>query len=86
MILALMGDYSNNLDNIRRGTLETQYISGISAVNMEQIAKERIFEAIDRFKPDDMRQLKEIFTTKKSLKSLPLLADFKATGTLDPDY
>src|SRR5699024_4693496 len=50
--MALMGDYSNDLDNIRRGTLETQYISGISTVNMEQIAKKRIFEAIDQFKPD----------------------------------
>lgn len=84
--MALMGDYSNDLDNIRRGTLETQYISGISAVNMEQIAKKRIFEAIDQFKPDDMRQLKEKYLQLKNrLNRVPLLADFKATGTLDPE-
>src|SRR5699024_5900774 len=45
--IALSGDHSQNKDNIRRRTLETDYIKGVSTINFEQIAKEKIFESIN---------------------------------------
>jgi superfamily II DNA or RNA helicase len=41
--MALSGDNSNNKSNLRRDTIDVSYISGLSAINFEQIAKEKIF-------------------------------------------
>ena len=45
--IALSGDQSMNKDNVRRKTVNTNYIQGVSTINFEEIAKKRIFDAID---------------------------------------
>ena len=48
--IALSGDKSMNKDNVRRKTVNTDYIQGVSTINFEEVAKKRIFEAINSTK------------------------------------
>ena len=48
--IALSGDKSQNKDNVRRRTIDTSYIKGVSTVNFEEIAKKQIFKAINNSK------------------------------------
>ncbi|MCZ0717622.1 DEAD/DEAH box helicase [Aerococcus kribbianus] len=83
--MALMGDNSHNRDNLRRETQESQFISGLSAINFESIAKERVFAAIDHFVPDSMEELRKAYKQLKNrLNRVPRLVDFKEQHSLDP--
>lgn len=83
--MALSGDISGNKDNLRRDTFETSYITGLSSINFEQVAKERIFASIDQAKLDTISELRKSYTKlKKRLNRVPKLSDFKETNTLDP--
>ena len=48
--IALSGDKSQNKDNVRRRTIDTSYIKGVSTVNFEEIAKKQIFKSINNSK------------------------------------
>ena len=83
--IALSGDVSQNKDSIRRDTFETNYISGISSINFEAIAKERIFKSIDAAKLDSMRSIRSSYIKLKNrLNRIPLLSDFFEQNSLDP--
>ena len=83
--IALSGDVSQNKDSIRRDTFETNYISGISSINFEAIAKERIFKSIDAAKLDSMRSIRSSYIKLKNrLNRIPLLSDFFEQKSLDP--
>lgn len=83
--MALSGDVSRNKNNLRRDTFETSYISGLSAINFEEIAKKRIFESIDSASLNSMKELRLAYNKlKERLNRVPMLIDFKETNTLDP--
>lgn len=83
--MALSGDISRNKNNLRKDTFDTTYISGLSSVNFEAVAKEKIYQAIDSAKLDDMKALRDIFKNLKNrINRVPYLHDFATNGVLDP--
>lgn len=83
--MALSGDNSRNKNNIRRDTVDVTYISGLSSINFENIAKERIFHSIDQVKLDSMAELKKSFyKIKNRLNRVPYLLDFQRMDSIDP--
>lgn len=83
--MALSGDISRNKNNLRKDTFDTTYITGLSSVNFETIAKERIYQSIDAVKLDDMKSLREIFRNLKNrINRVPYLKDYLEYGVVDP--
>lgn len=84
--LALSGDTSFNEDILRKNTIDTSYISGISSVNFEEIAKERIFDSIASAKLSSISNLrKEYISLKNRIGKIPLLIDFYNEKSVDPE-
>lgn len=82
---ALSGDKSQNKDNIRRHTQDTSYIKGVSTINFEEIAKKRIFKAINNSKLTAMKVLKEAYVELKNrIGRVPYLYDFVSHHSIDP--
>lgn len=83
--VALSGKTKGSKDAMRQTTTNTNFLSGLSNINFESIAKERIFESINAVKLDSMKELKEAyFGLKNELGRIPLLIDFETTNTFDP--
>ncbi|KAB7707091.1 DUF3427 domain-containing protein [Bacillus aerolatus] len=83
--MALSGDKSQNKDNIRRRTKDTSYIKGVSTVNFEEIAKKKIFKAINSSNLTAMSVLKEAFVNLKNrIGRVPYLYDFVLNHSIDP--
>lgn len=86
--IALSGDQSMNKDNVRRKTVNTDYIQGVSTINFEEIAKKRIFDAIDN-KKLKLYNMEFLTTPYKELKNrlgrVPLLIDFIKNNSIDPE-
>lgn len=83
--MALSGDITRNKDNLRKDTFDTNYISGLSTINFEEVAKERIFKSIDDTALDSMKELKQIYSSfKNRLNRVPYLTDFMQQQVLDP--
>lgn len=85
--IALSGDRSMNKDNIRRKTVNTDYISGVSTINFEEVAKKRIFDAINTSKDlNSFTTLKKIFMDLKyRIGHIPMLSDFIKHNSADPE-
>lgn len=84
--IALYGDTSYNKDNLRKmissGSSE---IPGSSTVNFENVAKERIYKAIDATNLKTKRELKKDYDLLKyKLGYSPLMIDFLEYGARDP--
>lgn len=83
--IALSGDKSQNKDNIRRHTKDTSYIKGVSTINFEEVAKKRIFSAINNSNLTTLKVLKEAFIeVKNRLGRVPYLYDFVSQHSIDP--
>ncbi|WKA58297.1 DEAD/DEAH box helicase [Planococcus shenhongbingii] len=83
--VALSGDRSQNKDNIRRHMKDTSYIKGVSTVNFEEIAKNRVFNAIKRSNLTDMKLLRDAYIELKNrIGEIPKLQDFIIHNSLDP--
>lgn len=83
--IALSGDRSQNKDNIRRHMVEANYIKGISTINFEAVAKEKIFESINSSKLTAMTVFKDAYKELKNrIGRMPYLYDFIANHSLDP--
>ncbi|KMY55284.1 helicase [Bacillus sp. FJAT-27231] len=83
--VALSGDRSQSKDAIRRRTLDTSYIKGVSTVNFEEIAKKRIFQAINKSNLTAAKILKEAFVhLKNKIGRVPYLYDFIHNHSIDP--
>lgn len=83
--MALIGDNTFNKDNLRKGLNDVNYISGLSAINFEEVAKERIFKSIDTAKLDSLGNLKKGYLKLKDrLNRIPMLLDFEKNNILDP--
>lgn len=83
--VALSGDRSQNKDNIRRHMKDTSYIKGVSTVNFEEVAKNRVFNAIKRSNLTDMKLLRDAYIELKNrIGEIPKLQDFIVHNSLDP--
>lgn len=86
--IALFGDSSLNKDSIRKKMIDAQEVgtvAGLSSVNFDPIAKERIFESIASTKLDSMKNLKKTFRDLQSrLGRPPRLIDFARFDVVDP--
>lgn len=83
--MALSGDNSRNKSSLRRDTIDVNYISGLSSINFEKIAKERIFKSIDKAKLDSVAELRNSFVNLENrINRVPYLIDFQNFGSIDP--
>lgn len=83
--MALSGDTSRDKNNLRKDTFDTNFISGISSVNFEKIAKQQIFESINKVNMDSMIELRKNFELLSNrLGRDPYLKDFQEQQILDP--
>ena len=84
--MALTGDRSYNKDNVRRGTAEGErLLPGVSTINFDRIAKQKIYESIDQSMKSSLALLKESYNGLKSkLGKIPSLQDFEEYGSIDP--
>ncbi|WKA54478.1 DUF3427 domain-containing protein [Planococcus shixiaomingii] len=83
--IALSGDRSQNKDNIRRHMKDTSYIKGVSTVNFEEIAKNRVFSAIKTSNLTDLKLLREAYVELKNrIGGVPRLQDFIIHNSIDP--
>lgn len=83
--MAFAEDNSRNKNNLRRDTFDTNYIEGLSTINFEKIAKERIFKSIDEAKLSGLAEIKKgFYDLKNRLNRVPMLIDFQRLGSIDP--
>lgn len=83
--MALSGDSSGNKNNLRRDTFDVSYITGVSTVNFERIAKEKIYQSIDQASMNSMKELKHAFVQLENrLGRVPYLLDFYEQKMLEP--
>lgn len=81
--IALTGDKSRDKDNARED-IERNELSGLSTINFSEIAKERIYQSIQKASLDDMDVLRKDYRELKNrLGRRPLLVDFQEYGTVD---
>ena len=84
--IALSGDKSMNKDNVRRRTVNTDYIQGVSTINFEEIAKKQIFDAITKAQLSTKKNLEESYhALKNRIGKQPSLLDFLKHDSLDPE-
>lgn len=84
--VALSGDRSLNKDHIRRRMQINSFVQGISSINFEEVAKKKVFAAIDQTNLQEMRKLKESYmNVKQRLGRMPLLRDFLQQNAVDPE-
>ncbi len=83
--MALSGDVSRNKNRLRKDTYDTDYISGLSTINFEEIAKEQVFSSINNAKLDSMGEIKRAFDVLSNrLGRVPYLKDYQEQQTMDP--
>ncbi|ASV67807.1 DUF3427 domain-containing protein [Cytobacillus kochii] len=84
--IALSGDQTLNKDNIRRKTVNTNYIQGVSTINFEEIAKKKIFDAINNTNLSTLKTLRDAYSDMKNrLGRIPTLFDFIEHNSIDPE-
>lgn len=83
--IALSGDRTYNKDNIRRYVLEgARIIPGSSTIHFDEIAKKKIFKAIDNANFSDIKLIKENYLNlKNKLGYIPRLMDFDRFSEMD---
>ena len=75
-----------NKDNVRRKTVNTDYIQGVSTINFEEIAKKRIFDSINNTNLSTLKTLKDAYTeVKNRIGRIPTLYDFIEQNSMDPE-
>ena len=83
--MALSGDVSRDKNNLRKDTFDTNFISGVSSINFEKIAKQQIFSSINQASMDSMNELRKSFQLLYNrLGRVPYLKDFEEQHTIDP--
>lgn len=85
--VALSGDRTYNPDVIRKYVISgSSTIPGTSTVHFDEIAKERIFHAIDNIKTGTINKIiKDAYVNLKNrLGRRPMLLDFYDNGDIDP--
>lgn len=84
--IALSGDKSVNEDTTRRFTKNTSFIKGVSTVNFEEVARKRIFDAINDMGSQTKRLLKDAYLElKNKIGRVPNLVDYITYNSIDPN-
>lgn len=83
--IALSGDRSYNKDTMRRYIREgSRVIPGSSTIHFDEVSKKRIYASIDTAKTNDMKLLKESYTSLKyKLGRIPSILEFKEHGAIE---
>lgn len=82
---ALTGDISRSKDNAR-ADLALQPILGLSTINFTEVARQKIYEAIQVAKLDSFATLRADYQElKQKLGRIPLLLDFQRVGGIDAE-
>ena len=84
--IALFGENSYNKDTLRKLVLTgSESLPGVSTINFDQIARERIFESIDN---TNFQHRKELIQDYKLMKykhgRIPMMMDFVKSDARDP--
>ena len=75
--IALTGDRSYNKDRLRKSLIDRDAISGVSTINFESVAKEKIYRSISTTTLNSQSFLKEMHLyLKNKIGRLPTLIDF----------
>lgn len=83
--VALSGDRTYNADGLRRFvTSGTAVIPGSSTIHFDEIAKEKIFHAIDRIKGKKQLIRESYLNLKNRLGEIPRLHEFILHNEIDP--
>lgn len=86
--IALFGNNSLNKDSVRKQMIEAEAsgaIAGLSNVNFDRIARERVFEALAQTKLDSAANLrKAVRELQQRLGTVPTRMDFARFETADP--
>lgn len=83
--IALSGDRSYNKDTMRRYIREgSRIIPGSSTIHFDEISKKRIYASIDAARTNDLKLLREAYTSLKyKLGRIPSILEFKEHGSID---
>lgn len=83
--IALTGDHSRNKDSLLQKMRDPDTLSGISAINFESVARERIYASLDQQSLSSIQSIKEAFELlKQKIGHTPYLKDFHRYGSIDP--
>lgn len=86
--IALFGDSSLNKDVIRGKLIEARAagsIAGVSSINFQEVARERIFDSLARTNLDSVHNLKRaVVELEQRTGQVPSLYDFARFDTVDP--
>ena len=83
---ALSGDKSYNKDVLRKFVTDSNYMSGLSSVNFEEVAKKRIYQSINRATLGSLKDLKDSYKQlKQRLNRIPFPTDFQNHHSVDPE-
>lgn len=83
--IALSGDRSYNQDTIRKYVISgNNTIPGASTIHFDRIAKEKIFNSIDKIKGIKSIIRESYISLKNRLGKVPYLIDFYENGEVDP--
>lgn len=85
--MALFGDKSYNKDKLRKIITEgSSTIPGCSTINFDYVSKERIYDAINNARFNNLKILKEEFTIlNNKIKRIPLMMDLHKNAFIDPN-
>lgn len=84
--IALFGDNSYNKDNLRRAlSAGSSCIPGTSTIQINEIAKQKIFDSISQTSFKQLKLLREEYNKLKlRLAKVPTMMDFVSNGFIDP--
>jgi len=83
--IALTEDSSLNKNNLRKKTMATKYLQGMSTIMFDEITKNRIFQSIESSKLNNAKNYREAYQNLKNrLGRIPKLVDFIEQQSVDP--
>ena len=83
--IALAGDQSLNKDSVRRNIINPGFLTGISTINFEEVAKESILRSLRNTSLNSASNIhKAYIDLKNKIGRIPLLFDFIKYNSIDP--
>lgn len=83
--IALTEDNSLNKNNLRKKTMATKYLQGMSTIMFDEITKNRIFQSIESSKLNNAKNYREAYQNLKNrMGRMPKLIDFIEQQSVDP--
>lgn len=83
--IALSGDQSLNKDAIRKSIIDPGFLTGISSINFEEIAKESILKSLASTSLDSVQNIRSAYLDLKNrIGRIPQLIDFITYNSIDP--